>query len=147
MKFSHVNKDGKPTMVDISDKPDQRRMAIASGTILLNQVTVKAIEENSILKGNVLLTAQIAGIQSAKKTHEIIPLCHSLQLTKVDVDLRLLEDRLIATSTVKSVGQTGVEMEALQAVSAALLTVYDMCKAIDKEMVIVDIRLLEKTKM
>lgn len=145
-KFSHTDDKGKATMVDVGDKPVQHRMARASGFIKLQETTVELIRENQVKKGDVLTVAQIAGIQAAKKTSDLIPLCHPLQITKVDVKASLKEDGVEVQTLVKCNGQTGVEMEALTAASVALLTIYDMCKAVDKEMVIREVVLLEKKK-
>jgi cyclic pyranopterin phosphate synthase len=133
-------------MVDVGDKKPQRRIARASGIIEVSETVRQLISENGIKKGDVLGTAQLAGIQAAKRTPELIPLCHPLIVDKIDVQLRLAEDGVVANSEVRCIGRTGVEMEALTAVSVALLTVYDMCKAMDKEMRINDIRLDEKEK-
>lgn len=133
-------------MVDVGEKLVQQRMARASGFIRLNHTTVSLIRENHMKKGDVLTVAQIAGIQAAKRTADLIPLCHPLQITKVDVQTNLKDDGVEVQTLVKCNGQTGVEMEALTAASVALLTVYDMCKAVDKEMVIQDVVLLEKKK-
>jgi len=146
MELSHLDKNGKPVMVDVSGKPFEKRVARARGLIILQTRTLSLIQENNMKKGNVLLTAQIAGIQAAKKTSDLIPLCHPLSISKVDVDFEIMEEGIQVESVVICIEQTGVEMEALQAVSTALLTVYDMCKAVDKEMVIKDIHLVEKTK-
>lgn len=145
-KFSHVDDKGKANMVDVSPKPMQVRTAVAIGFIRLNPETVKLIRENEMKKGDVLTVAEIAGIQAAKKTSDLIPLCHPLQITKADVRAVLEESGVEVTATLKCIGQTGIEMEALTGVSVALLTVYDMCKAVDKDMVIENISLLEKTK-
>ena len=145
-EFSHLDSKGHVIMVDVSGKKTQLRVAKASGKIKLESSTIELIANDKIKKGNVLTTAELAGIQAAKRTSEIIPLCHNLPLSKVDVKTKLDDDGILITSEVTCVGQTGVEMEALVAVSAALLTVYDMCKAVDKEMVINSISLLEKTK-
>ncbi len=133
-------------MVDVGDKVVQRRTARASGRIALSGQTVDLIRENQIKKGDVLTVAQIAGVQAAKRTSELIPLCHPLALDLIKVEMELGEDGVTATSEVRCDGRTGVEMEALTAVSVALLTVYDMCKAVDKGMVIGEIRLIEKVK-
>jgi len=133
-------------MVDVSGKPAQLRRARASGRIELAESTVALIRDNNMKKGNVLATAEIAGIQAAKRTPELIPLCHPLGITKVDVTASLEERGVAVTAEVSCVGPTGVEMEALTAASVALLTVYDMCKAVDKGMKIGDIVLIEKTK-
>ncbi|MCK5862969.1 MAG: cyclic pyranopterin monophosphate synthase MoaC [Candidatus Hydrogenedentes bacterium] len=144
--LSHVDKEGRARMVDVGGKPDQKRVARAAGKICLEPATIQLITANDMKKGNVLTVAEIAGIQAAKKTSEWIPLCHTLQLTGIKVDAVLNEEGVTITSVVSSMGPTGVEMEALTAVSAALLTIYDMCKAVDKKMVLSDIILLEKTK-
>ncbi|HOZ14994.1 MAG TPA: cyclic pyranopterin monophosphate synthase MoaC [Tenuifilaceae bacterium] len=146
MTLSHIDKNGKANMVDVGDKPNQIREAHAKGFIKLSRETFRLISENQMKKGDVLTVAEIAGIQAAKRTPELIPLCHTLMLTKVDVKATLTSEGVEVNSYVKCIGQTGVEMEALTAVSTALLTVYDMCKAVDKNMVISDVKLLEKTK-
>ncbi len=145
-KLSHVDRDGRAVMVDVSAKPLQRRFARASGRIYLKKETVSLVRGSSIAKGDVITVAEVAGIQAAKRTFELIPLCHPLEIGKIDVKANLDEQGVEVTSEVTSVGRTGVEMEALTAVSVALLTVYDMCKAVDKTMRIGDIVLLEKTK-
>jgi cyclic pyranopterin phosphate synthase len=144
--LSHIDKKGKANMVDVGDKPVQFRVAKASGKIKLAKDTIALIKSNEIKKGDVITVAEIAGIQAAKKASELIPLCHPLLLTKVDVKTKIIKDGIEIESTVKCAGQTGVEMEALTAVSVALLTIYDMCKAVDKEMTIYDVTLIEKTK-
>jgi len=146
-KLTHIDKRGKAQMVDIGDKPDRKRKAVARGTISLSANTVKLINENNIKKGDVLTVAKIAGIQAAKQTANLIPLCHTLILNKVDVETRLIEGGVEATATVTCEGKTGVEMEAITAVSIALITVYDMCKAVDKNMEIGNICLVEKEKV
>ncbi len=145
--LTHISKSGKAVMVNVGEKPIQKRTAIAIGNINLLPSTIELIKENAIKKGNVLTVAEIAGIQSAKKTQELIPLCHNIFLNNIEVTALLNDKGVEVKSTVQSIGQTGVEMEALTAVSIALLTVYDMCKAVDKEMLIYNIRLLEKTKI
>lgn len=145
-RLSHVDKDGRAVMVDVSGKKTQLRVAKASGRISLAEATVGLIRDNSMAKGDVLAAAEIAGIQAAKRTFELIPLCHPLELTRVNVRASLDEQGLSVTSEVRCIGRTGVEMEALTAVSVALLTVYDMCKAVDKSMRIGEIELLEKVK-
>ena len=145
-KLSHVDEEGRARMVDVSAKPVQRRVAKARGRIRLAPSTAALIADNKLKKGDVLTVAEVAGIQAAKRTWDLIPLCHPLQLGKVDVQARLEDDAVTVTSEVSCVGRTGVEMEALTAVSVALLTVYDMCKAVDKAMTIGDIVLLKKTK-
>jgi cyclic pyranopterin phosphate synthase len=146
-KLTHIDRSGKARMVDVSDKPRTQREAVARGMVTMKNATLKLIQENSIAKGDVLMVARVAGIMAAKKTHEIIPLCHPLNISSVDLDFSLdqKKNRILIESRVKITGQTGVEMEALTAVSAAALTIYDMCKAVDKEMVISDIMLIEKT--
>ncbi|HNY06855.1 MAG TPA: cyclic pyranopterin monophosphate synthase MoaC [Bacteroidales bacterium] len=144
--LSHTDEQGKANMVDVSPKNPQLRIAKAQGKIRLNENTIRLIRENAMKKGDVLTVAEIAGIQATKQTSNLIPLCHPLQLTKVDVKATIVNDGVCIKSMVKCVGQTGVEMEALTAVSVGLLTVYDMCKAVDKTMVIGEIYLLEKTK-
>ncbi|MFC1596224.1 cyclic pyranopterin monophosphate synthase MoaC [Candidatus Margulisiibacteriota bacterium] len=146
MDFSHIDKTGQASMVDVSGKPRQIRTAIAEGEIILAPETIQKIQDNEIAKGNVLTVAQIAGIQAAKRTSELIPLCHNLPLNKVAVDFEIEENKIKAVGTAKCIGVTGVEMEALTAVSTALLTIYDMCKAVDKGMIISGIKLVEKTK-
>ena len=146
-KLSHTDEQGRARMVDVSDKPVQKRRAVASGKILLQPETVRLVKENQMKKGDVITVAEIAGIQAAKRTHELIPLCHPLQLSKVKVTCTLTEEGVEAVGEVICSGQTGVEMEALTAVQVALLTVYDMCKAVDKQMIMQDIRLNEKTKV
>jgi cyclic pyranopterin phosphate synthase len=135
-------------MVDVSNKPIQQREAIARGEIHLQSATLDLIEKQSIAKGNVLATARLAGILAAKKTGELIPLCHPLPITHCEVSFEIPDtrDRIIITTSAKIAAQTGVEMEALTAVSLAALTIYDMCKAVDKQMEISSIRLLSKTK-
>ncbi len=145
-KFSHTDNDGKANMVDVGNKPNQTRTATAEGEILLAKETVELIRQNQMKKGDVLSMAEFAGITAAKKTSELIPLCHPLLITQVKVKALLTESGVKVQSIVKCVGQTGIEMEALTAVQVALLTVYDMCKAVDKKMIISNVRLLEKTK-
>ena len=145
-ELSHTDDKGRAKMVDVGPKTPQRRRARAKGTIVLRDETLRLIRENQVKKGDVLTVAQIAGIQAAKRTGTLIPLCHPLLLDVVDVQLTLLDDGVLAESEVSCVGRTGVEMEALTAVSVALLTVYDMCKAVDKEMRIGDVILVEKVK-
>jgi len=145
-ELSHTDETGRAKMVDVGPKTPQRRRARARGTIVLRGDTLRLIRDNQVKKGDVLTVAQIAGIQAAKRTGTLIPLCHPLTLDVVDVQLTLLDDGVLAESDVRCVGRTGVEMEALTAVSVALLTVYDMCKAVDKEMRIGDIILVEKVK-
>lgn len=146
-KLTHIDQNGKAIMVDVGDKAQQIRIAKAKGHITLNSETRKLITENSMKKGDVLTVAEIAGIQAAKRTFELIPLCHTLLLTRVFVKAELDQTGVTVNSEVKCIGQTGVEMEALTAVSVGLLTIYDMCKAVDKNMVIENTMLIEKIKI
>ena len=144
--LTYVDEQGRARMVDVGDKPVQRRVARARGVITIAPETAELIRENRVAKGDVLTVAQIAGIQAAKRTAELIPLCHPLELNQVEVGLHLTDTAVVATGRVRCTGRTGVEMEALTAVAVALLTVYDMCKAVDAHMVLGDIHLVEKTK-
>jgi cyclic pyranopterin monophosphate synthase len=144
--LTHTDKAGNASMVDIGSKEIQHRIARAAGRISLDRETVKLIEANLVKKGDVLSTAQLAGINSAKQTGFLIPLCHNIALEKISVRLSLEDNGVKAESEVSCTGKTGVEMEALTAVSIALLTVYDMCKAVDKNMVISEVHLIEKIK-
>lgn len=144
--LTHTDAGGKATMVDVGAKPVQMRVARAEGFISLHRDTLALIAANSLKKGDVLTVAEIAGIQAAKMTPALIPLCHTLMLTKVDVKATAEKGGVRVWATARCNGQTGVEMEALTAVSIALLTVYDMCKAVDKKMRIEGITLIEKTK-
>ena len=145
--LSHVNKRGAASMVNVGGKTPTERCAVAEGFITMSAAALKAVRANAIKKGDVLAVARIAGIQGAKRTAELIPLCHPLALTDVQVEFRVIVGKksIHATSTVRTVGPTGVEMEALTAVSVALLTVYDMAKSVDKGMRIHGVRLLEKS--
>jgi cyclic pyranopterin monophosphate synthase len=145
-RLSHLDEHGRARMVDISAKPDTARVAVARGEVHMLRSTFDLIRDGQIKKGDVLTVAQIAGITAAKRTSELIPLCHPLPLTKVDVDVALDEalPGVVITATATTVGKTGVEMEALTAVSVAALTVYDMAKAAEKTMRIQNIRLVEK---
>jgi cyclic pyranopterin phosphate synthase len=145
-KLTHLDEHGQASMVDVGAKPDTERMAVARGEIHMLKATFDLIRDGQIKKGDVLTVAQIAGITAAKRTSDLIPLCHPLPLTKVDVSLTLDESLpgVVITATAKTVGKTGVEMEALTAVSVAALTVYDMAKAAEKTMRIQNIRLVEK---
>lgn len=145
-RLTHLAEDGAAQMVDVSAKERSAREAVASGKIRLRQETLDLISHNQIGKGNVFATARIAGIQAAKRTSELIPLCHNLNLAHVEIEIATSQPGLEVTCTARTVAQTGVEMEALTGVAVALLTIYDMCKAVDKEMVMSDIRLLKKTK-
>ncbi|MCK9616360.1 MAG: cyclic pyranopterin monophosphate synthase MoaC [Lentimicrobiaceae bacterium] len=144
--FTHIDEKGKAQMVNVGHKTPQLRKAKASGEILLQPQTLALISENKIKKGDVLTVAELAGIQAAKQTSHLILLCHPLSVTHVAVKTQLTERGVTITSEVECIGQTGVEMEALTAVSVALLTIYDMCKAVDKTMRLSDIHLVEKTK-
>ncbi|HOW08369.1 MAG TPA: cyclic pyranopterin monophosphate synthase MoaC [Bacteroidales bacterium] len=145
-KLTHTDDSGKAIMVDIGSKEIQQRSAKASGHIRLSESTLKLIADNLIKKGDVLTVAQIAGINAAKATSALIPLCHNITLDNIAVNLFLNENGIVAESEVKCTGRTGAEMEALTAVSVALLTVYDMCKAVDSMMVLDRIMVTEKTK-
>jgi cyclic pyranopterin phosphate synthase len=145
-RLTHVGADGRAQMVDVSSKPLSARTAIAAGKIRLRPATIDLISANEIAKGDVFATARIAGIQAAKQTAHLIPLCHTLPLSEIKIDIVMSEAAAEVTCTARTVAQTGVEMEALTGVTAALLTIYDMCKAVDKEMQIFDVRLMEKTK-
>ena len=144
-KLTHLDESGAAHMVDVSAKADTVREAVAEGRIQMSADALQAIVEGSAKKGDVLATARIAGIMAAKKTSELIPLCHPLLLSKIAVDFNFESDGIRATSRVRLTGQTGVEMEAMTAVSVALLTIYDMAKALDKAMTITEIRLLTKS--
>jgi cyclic pyranopterin phosphate synthase len=145
-KLTHIDSTGRARMVDVGDKPVTERIAIAKGEVLMKKATFDLIRDGALKKGDALTVAQIAGITAAKRTSELIPLCHPLPLTNIDVDLALDESLpgVVITATVKTSGKTGVEMEALTAVSVAALTVYDMAKAAEKTMRIQNIRLVEK---
>ncbi|MGC9374307.1 MAG: cyclic pyranopterin monophosphate synthase MoaC [Bacteroidales bacterium] len=145
-KLSHVDGKGKANMVDVGAKPDQVRIAKATGHIALHPETIELIRDNAMKKGDVLTIAEIAGIQGGKKTSDLIPLCHPLQITKIDVKATIDDTGVRINSEARCVGKTGIEMEALTSVSIALLTVYDMCKAVDKTMNIDETKLVEKTK-
>jgi cyclic pyranopterin phosphate synthase len=142
--LSHVDAEGSVHMVDVGGKPHERRRAVASGRVAMSTETAAMLR--SLPKGDALATAQLAGIMAAKRTSELVPLCHPLPLTSIDVDLEVGEGGVQIVATVETTAQTGVEMEALTAVSVAALTVYDMAKAVDRDMTVEDIRLLEKTK-
>jgi cyclic pyranopterin phosphate synthase len=146
-KFTHLDEQGQAKMVDITDKTPMCRKAVARGVVKMRPKTFQLIKEGKIEKGDLLVVARLAGIMAAKRTSELIPLCHPLQLTEVDVSIQLAETKSLVKieSVVRNVGRTGVEMEALTAVSVAALTIYDMCKAVDKEMIFSDIHLVEKS--
>jgi cyclic pyranopterin monophosphate synthase len=145
-RLTHIGTDGRAQMVDVSGKPLHARKAVASGKIRLRCETLNLIAKDQIAKGNVFATARIAGIQAAKQTAHLIPLCHTLPLGDVKIDIATSNEGAEVTCAAQTVAQTGVEMEALVGATVALLTIYDMCKAVDKEMQISDLRLLSKTK-
>lgn len=146
MKLSHFDEKGKARMVDVSEKPLSKREAIASGAVYMKPETLMLVKKMRIKKGDVLSVARIAGIMAAKKTSGLIPMCHPLSITSANIDFDIDEkkSRINIKATVRTIGQTGVEMEAITAVSVAALTIYDMCKSVDKDMVISDIMLMEK---
>lgn len=144
MDLTHINDQGRAKMVDVSDKDITKRQAIATGKIYMKKETIKRIRDGGMKKGDVLAVAQVAAIMGAKDTSRVIPMCHALNLTGVDVSFSIEEDHIQVTATVRTTGQTGVEMEALTAVSIGALTIYDMAKAIDKDMVISEIMLMQK---
>ena len=146
-KLTHIDSKGRASMVDVTGKAETERVAIAGGSVQMKKATLNLITDNQIAKGNVFETARLAGIMAAKKTSDLIPLCHPLNITSVSVDFKPVKsrNRIDITATAKCTGQTGVEMEALTAASVAALTIYDMCKAVDKAMVISEIMLLKKS--
>jgi len=144
MNLSHIDEDGNARMVDVSQKKISKRVAVAEGYVHMKRETISMIKTGTAKKGNVLTTAKIAGIMAAKKTSELIPLCHNISLDHVDVNFEIIEDHVKITSAVTCSAKTGAEMEALTAVTVAALTIYDMCKAVDRAIVIKDICLLEK---
>lgn len=145
MEFSHINEQGRAKMVDVTEKDSTYRKAIAEGTVVVNPDTMALIKSGGIKKGDVLAVAQVAGVMAAKKTSDNIPMCHPLMLTGVDISFELTDTEIHITATVKCKGSTGVEMEALSAVSTAALTVYDMCKAVQRDIEIQNIRLNYKS--
>ncbi len=145
MGLTHFNEEGRAHMVEVSHKADTKRTAIARGRIKMKSETIARIKDGLIEKGDVLSVAQIGGIMAAKKTSDLIPMCHNIFLTGADIRFNILPESIEVEAEVKTLGKTGIEMEALTAVSLACLTIYDMCKAIDKDMVIDDIRLIKKT--
>lgn len=147
MELTHINEQGRAKMVDVSEKQETIREAVAYGNVFMKKETLERIKDGTIKKGDVLSVAQVAGIMGAKKTSDIIPMCHPIMISGCDINFYLNFEKNIVeiTATVKNTGQTGVEMEALTAVSIAGLTIYDMCKAIDREMVISDIMLMKKS--
>jgi cyclic pyranopterin monophosphate synthase len=144
-KLSHISKSGEATMVDVSDKHATKRRAIASGKVLMNDETIATIRSEKNPKGNIIEIARIAGIMAAKKTFELIPLCHQIALSKVNVKIEIKDDGVYLESEAITTAQTGVEMEALTAVAVAALTIYDMCKAVQKDMQITEIKVVSKT--
>ena len=147
MELTHINEQGRAKMVDVSEKQDTIREAVAYGNVYMKRETLKRIKEGTIKKGDVLSVAQVAGIMGSKKTSDIIPMCHPIMISGCDINFSLNfdENRVEIISTVKNTGQTGVEMEALTAVAIAGLTIYDMCKAIDREMIVSDVKLMKKS--
>jgi cyclic pyranopterin phosphate synthase len=146
-KFTHFDNNGKAKMVDVSKKEDSLRVATARGCIILNSQIIKKIRENQIQKGDALAVAKIAGINAAKKTWELVPLCHQIRLTGIDINFEIsdIENKIIAISIIKGYDKTGVEMEALVSVALSLVAIYDMCKAVSKKMIIGEIELINKT--
>ena len=145
MGFTHFNESGRAHMVEVSDKEETKRVAVARGTITMKKSTLDMIKGDGMKKGDVLSVAQIGGIMGAKKTSDLIPMCHNIFISGSDIRFNLLEDAIEIEAEVKTVGKTGIEMEALTAVSVAALTIYDMCKAVDKDMLISESRLIKKT--
>lgn len=146
MEFTHFDEQGNALMVDVGEKADTKREAVAKGSIFMSSECLKKVVEGTMAKGDVLGVARVAGIMGAKRTSDLIPLCHILNLTKLSIDFTIVEENceIQASCTARTTGKTGVEMEALTGVQVALLTIYDMCKAIDKHMVMTDIHLIEK---
>jgi cyclic pyranopterin phosphate synthase len=146
MKLTHFDKEGRACMVDVTGKASTERIAVACGSVLMKPETIKLISQGKVEKGDVLGVARVAGIMAAKNTHDLIPMCHPLNISSISIDFGIdtKRNRVEIKTTVKLMGKTGVEMEALTAASVAALTIYDMCKAVDKEMVISEIMLLEK---
>ncbi|MBQ1897560.1 MAG: cyclic pyranopterin monophosphate synthase MoaC [Ruminococcus sp.] len=145
MELSHINEQGRAKMVDVTDKAETFREAIAEGTVIVEPDTMELIKSGGIKKGDVLSVAQVAGIMAAKKTSDMIPMCHPLMLSGVDISFELTDAEIHIKATVRCKGSTGVEMEALSAVSTAALTIYDMCKAVQRDITITDIRLMYKS--
>lgn len=146
VKFSHLDESGAARMVDVGAKPHQQRRAVASASVICQESTILALRNDALPKGDVLVVAQVAGIQAAKRTADLIPLCHPLALTHVAVTFTIGSDRVEIQCACETLAQTGVEMEALMGATVAALTIYDMCKAVDKTMRIEGVRVLEKTK-
>jgi cyclic pyranopterin monophosphate synthase len=145
MEFTHFNSDGRAYMVEVTDKAETKRVAVAEGFISMNEETLEKLTEGKIKKGDVLSVAQVAGIMGVKKTSDLIPMCHNIFLTGADIEFEVKDNGVYIKSEVKTVGKTGVEIEALTGVSIAALTIYDMCKSVDKGMTIEYVRLLKKT--
>ena len=145
MELTHFNEEGRAKMVDVSEKSTTVRQATAMARVRMQESTLELIRQGGMKKGDVLAVAQVAGIMAAKQTAQMIPMCHPLALSGVDISFRFEEEALVLRATVRCTGQTGVEMEALHAASVAALTVYDMCKAVQKDMEITDLRLLQKS--
>lgn len=145
MELTHFNESGRAHMVEVTDKDNTKRTAIARGVIRMKKDTVEIVRRGLIKKGDVLSVAQVGGIMGAKRTSELIPMCHNIFLSGADIRFNVLDEAIEIEAEVKTVGKTGVEMEALTAVSVAALTIYDMCKAVEKDMVISDVRLVKKT--
>ena len=145
-KFSHLDETGAAAMVDVGAKPPQLRRAVATGELLCEPATIRLLKKQALPKGDVLACARVAGIMAAKRTSELIPLCHPLALEKISVDFTVKRDRIVIVAEARLTGKTGVEMEALTAVSVAALTLYDMMKAVDKDMVIGEVRVVTKEK-
>ncbi|WP_315068042.1 cyclic pyranopterin monophosphate synthase MoaC [uncultured Clostridium sp.] len=145
MEFTHFNEKGRAHMVNVSEKDETKRVAIARGLIKMKKETVDLIKDGLIKKGDVLSVAQIGGIMGIKKTSDLIPMCHNIFITGSDINFNIGEEEIEIEATVSTVGKTGVEMEALTAVTTAALTIYDMCKAVDKDMVMENVRLIKKT--
>lgn len=144
-ELTHMNENGRARMVDVGEKDTTLRTAVAKGEILMAKETIEMIRDGKMKKGDVLAVAQVAGITGAKKTSDIVPMCHPIFITGCDMDFEVRNDRVIISATLRTIGQTGIEMEALTAVSTAALTIYDMCKAVDKRMIVQNIRLVSKT--
>jgi cyclic pyranopterin phosphate synthase len=145
MEFTHFNEKGRAHMVNVSEKDETKRVAIARRSIKMKKETVDLIKDGLIKKGDVLSVAQIGGIMGVKKTSDLIPMCHNIFITGSDINFNIGEEEIEIEATVSTVGKTGVEMEALTAVTTAALTIYDMCKAVDKDMIIENVRLIKKT--
>ncbi len=145
MTLSHLDAQGRARMVDVGEKPDTKRVAVAKGRVVMTPQTLKLVRKNEMAKGDVLTVAQVAGIAAAKRTSELIPMCHPLLLTNISVDFDFQDDGIEIRAIVEATGKTGVEMEALTAVTVSALTIYDMCKAQDKAMRIQDVRLVKKS--